>query len=52
MKKSVLIIAGIFVALIAFAQEKQQVKINKSDDTSELTVEKEVNGEKTTTTKT
>ena len=52
MKKSVLIIAGIFVALIAFAQEKQQVKINKSDDTYELTVEKEVNGEKTTTTKT
>jgi hypothetical protein len=52
MKKSILLIAGIFVALMAFAQEKKQVKINKGDGTYELTVEKEVNGKKTTTTKT
>ena len=52
MKKSILLIAGIFVAAIAFAQEKKQVKINKTEGTYELTIEKEVNGKKTTTTKT
>ena len=52
MKKTILLFSFLICTVVVFAQDKKQVKINNKDGKYELTVEKEVNGEKTVETKT
>ena len=52
MKRTILLFSALFFSMVMYAQEKKEVKINNKDGKYELTIEKEVNGEKSVETKT